>query len=97
MSAGFAESAPEYNSKIALEIVEKYQIVDESQFDKETDISIEYHSPLGGEERILPKSIRKDQYLVANEVEKQELKRALNHLFEANAIHYKKRIVVENN
>ncbi len=27
--------------------------------------------------------------------EKQELKRALNHLFESNAVHYKKRIVLE--
>lgn len=97
MSAGFAENAPEFDSEIALEIVEKYQCIDEEQFDKETDISIEYTSPLNGEERILPKSVRKDTYVVSNKVEKMELKKALRHLFEDNAKHYIDRIVVEDN
>jgi len=96
MSSAFADS-PEYNSNIAMEIVNKYHCLDEEQFDKETDISVEYTSPLGGEERILPKSTRKDIYVVSNEVEKAELKKALNHLFEANAVYYKQRIHIEEN
>jgi hypothetical protein len=88
--------APEFDSKIALEIVQKYQVLDEEQFDKETDITIPYESPWNSKEaNILPKSTRKDHYIVHTVEEKQELKRALNHLFESNAVHYKKRIVLE--
>ena len=88
--------APEFDSKIALEIVQKYQVLDEEGFDKETDISTPYKSPWNSNElNVLPKSTRKDTYIVHTLEEKQELKRALNHLFESNAVHYKKRIVLE--
>lgn len=95
-------SAPEFNAEIALEIVRKYQKLDEETFNKETNEEIPYsESKLEKQLNIDPSEVKKskrtDQYLVTNENEKVELKHALNYLFEGNSVHYKKRIIVVEN
>jgi hypothetical protein len=85
--------APEFGSKRALEIVRLYQHLDEETFDKETDENIPFNEDYTKENGYM--SQRKDVYVVSNENDKTELKRALSRLFEGNSVHYKKRIVVE--
>lgn len=94
------EDAPEYNSKVALEIVRQYQVLDEETFDLETDEEIPYDKEKLEEYIKTPtkeivRSKRKDKYVVHNQIEKTELRRALDYVFQGNAVHYKKRIVME--
>jgi hypothetical protein len=43
---------------------------------------------------IVRKYQKKDEYVVGSQDEKRELCKALNYLFEGNAVYYKKRIIV---
>lgn len=84
------ESAPEYDSAIALEIIQKKQIVDEETLEKEL---LDENSDLDTVNiKELKRSNRSDYYLVDTEEEYKELKRALKHVYEGNAVHYIKRI-----
>lgn len=93
--------APEFNAEIALEIIRKYHKLDEETLKKECDEDLPYD-----EEKLeayltlskdkVPRSKRRDYYLVANSDEKNELVRALNYMFENGAVYHKKKIRIGN-
>lgn len=87
--------SPEFDSAKALETVRRYQVLDEETFNKETDEKIPFDENFTKENGFM--SQRRDTYVVSNNEEKQELRKALSRLFEGNSVHYKKRIVVEDN
>ena len=94
-------SAPEFNAEIALEIIRKYHKLDEVTLEKECDEDLPYdedkiNAYLGLSKDKVPRSNRKDYYLVPDSDSKKELVRALNYMFENGAVHHKKRIRIGN-
>ena len=78
--------APEYNAEVALEIVRKYQIIDEENLMRENDESVLFDEDYDQKSKI------RHRYEVHTQDEKAELRKAFDYLFGANAVYYKKSI-----
>ena len=78
--------APEYNADVALEIVRKYQIIDEENLTKENDESVLFNEDYDQKSKI------RHCYEVHSQSEREELRKAFDYLFGANAVYYKKSI-----